>query len=252
MRIGMLTGMFYKENFRLKKNLYAKAIIVSMMAFLHYYVKAQSPGGWEIVNLNYHLSKKASVFFEAQVKSQELMNDFYYNEYKIYGLYNLTNKWNLTAGAGNFKTYSSPGNFKSPLEKSEFRTWQQVALRSRSGRFNFQNRLRTEQRWINHIYQNRFSYRLNSVVPINHKKLDPKTFYASVYDEIYFTNRHPYYEMDRWFIGLGFQVSSFFALQTGFIKQYNYHSTSIQFIQSSFLFSLNDKGIRKNIQSILH
>lgn len=252
MKVGMLTGMFYKDNFRLKKDIYAKAIIVCMMAFLHSDLQAQSLGGWEIVNLNYHLSKKISGFFEAQVKSQELMNDFYYNEFKVYGLYNLTTKLNVVAGVGNFETYSSPGNFKSPVEKNEFRTWEQIALLSNSGRFNMQNRLKTEQRWINHVYQNRFSYRFNSVVPLNHKKLDPKTFYTTVYDEVYFTNRHPYYEMDRWFLGLGFQVSPLFAFQSGFLKQYNYHNPSVQFIQSSFLFSINNAGAVKNIQTILH
>ena len=77
-------------------------------------------------------------------------------------------------------------------------------------------------------YKNRFRYRLLATVPINHPEMIPGTFYGYLGDEIFFTSKEPYYERNRFFTGLGYKFSPLFALQSGYMRQFDYKIDSQQ------------------------
>ena len=205
-------------------------------------------GGWNIANLNYRFNPKISVYAEVQERSQKLVDDFFYHELKTGVSYHLQ-KNSFFFGLGNYKTYTYPGNFEKPVTANEFRMWEQFVLNNNIDRVKIEHRYRVEQRWVNGDYFNRFRYRLNPIVPLNHKTISANTIYISAFDEVFFTNKAPYFIRNRVFGGAGYQFSKLFAFQMGFIRQFDYNTvnngTGKNFIQTSFIFNV-DKSNSKH------
>lgn len=207
---------------------------------------AQSPatGSWETINLSYKPSERIFLYGELQARSQHLTDDFFYHEVKAGIGYTIPRKLSVMLAAGDYRTYGYPGNFKDLVTK-EFRLWQQLSFKTPVEPVNLEHRYRIEQRWRNGNYRNRFRYRLNATVAINKKNIVANTFYVSVYDEVFFTNRAPYFERNRFFAGAGYQFSPLFALQSGILRQFDYRKSddgSVKnFIQTSLLFFLDNE-----------
>jgi long-subunit fatty acid transport protein len=205
-------------------------------------------GSWNIINIKANINDKWSLFGEAQLRSLRFYNDFHYYEYKGGVGYNLSNNFSLVGGLGNYDTYAEGGNFKTPMVNDEFRTWLQLSMKQSLNRFKFEHRYRAEQRWTINGFRNRFRYRLQTVMPVNKKKLEKGTFYLAVWDELFFTNRAPYFERNRFFAGGGYEVNDQLAVQTGFLNQFDYRlndETGRNFFQISFLYEL---ALRKKKQ----
>ena len=75
-------------------------------------------------------------------------------------------------------------------------------------------------------FGNRFRYRLNIAIPINHNKIGPKTFYLATFDEIFLTNKGPYFERNRFFAGAGYQAAKWVTIQPGYVYQYDYRNNN--------------------------
>src|SRR6476620_1981706 len=160
-------------------------------------------GTWNVVNLVYKPNQHFSAFAELQARSQRFFKDFFYHEEKVGIGYNLPKKFSVLIATGNYRTYDYPGNFKD-LQTKEFRLWEQFVVNSYIDPLRIEHRYRIEQRWVNGVYRNRFRYRINPIIPINGKKLDPHVLYATINDEVFFTSKAPYFERNRFFVGAGY------------------------------------------------
>lgn len=209
------------------------------------YAQPDKLGSWEMANINYQFTKHVSFFGEIQARSQRVTNDFFYHEAKAGVGYSIGKKISFLLAAGDYRTYTFPGNFKS-LQTKEFRLWEQFSFKSNLDPVRVDHRFRIEQRWLNGNYRNRFRYRINPVVPINKKTLVPHTLYGVVFEELFFTNQAPYFERSRFFAGLGYQFNKLFAIQSGFLRQFDYRKTDDgsgkNFLQTSLLFTLERKA----------
>ncbi|MBS1577589.1 MAG: DUF2490 domain-containing protein [Bacteroidetes bacterium] len=180
-------------------------------------------GTWNIVNFKYNVDQKWSIWAESQTRSQLFFNNFFYYEIKGGLGYSIDKNFSLLLGTGRYATYMNDGNFKKPFANEEFRLWEQITMNQYLNRLKFEHRYRIEQRWLaNGGYRNRFRYRLNTVLPLKNKRLDPKTFYLTAYDEVFLTNEAPYFERNRIFGGFGYKFNSTFVLQPGYIYQFDY------------------------------
>jgi hypothetical protein len=206
-------------------------------------------GSWDITNLSLSLDKKFSLWLEAQTRSQKLTTDFYYHEFKGGIAYKFPEKITVMLGMGDYKTYTFPGNFKTPMAVKELRIWEQLVMSNNIGRLKLEHRYRIEQRWLNGEFNNRFRYRINPIVPLNHKSVVPKTVYLSAFDEVFFTNLAPFFMRNRLFGGVGYQFSKVVAAQVGWIRQYDYRKaddgSGKNFIQTSLLFTLDKRIFEK-------
>lgn len=206
-------------------------------------------GSWEIANLNYHLNQKFALYAEVQVRSQKFIDDFFYHELKGGITYYLPQKNSLFFGFGNYETYTFPGSFKKPVTANEFRIWEQFVLNNNINRVKIEHRYRIEQRWINGDFFNRFRYRFNPVVPLNHKTVTEKTLFVSAFDEIFFTDKPPYFIRNRIFGGAGYEFTKLFTLQIGFIRQFDYrvsdNGSGKNFIQTSLLFNVDPSKTKR-------
>lgn len=134
----------------------------------------------------------------------------------------------------NYKYGKQPNAFAN----NEHRTWQQIFYKHNIGKLKVDHRGRLEQRFIQQhhadtdgnviddgysLHQNRFRYRLMARYPLNKPTIEPGTYYAAFYDEIFFSwgERVTYHKADqnRLFTGIGYQFDKKFTLQGGFLYQ---------------------------------
>ena len=196
---------------------------IQILILLPFLVIAQSGlGSWNIVNLNMKLDSKWNLFTESQLRSLSFYDEFHYYEIKAGFTYKIKPNFSVTSGFGSYNTYSEGGNFENPIKNKEIRTWAQVNLKNSYDYITFEHRYRAEQRFTSNGYRNRFRYRLSVLVPLEGKKFEPKSFYLSAWDEVFFTDKEPFFERNRFFIGAGYKFSEALAAQTGYIYQFDY------------------------------
>ncbi len=230
--------MLYKKTFR-------AAICSLALLCISSALKSQSNvlGSWNVANAEYYLNKKWNLWGEVQLRSQKLTDQFYYHELKGGINYKPNKNLAVLLGSGQYVTYSNGGNFKSPVLSNEFRLWEQLTLVNNIDRLKIEHRYRIEQRWLTIGYRNRFRYRLNPIIPINKSTVEKGTLFASIYDEIFLTNKGQYFERNRFFCGLGYQFSNPFTLQIGWIRQFDYLGNNTgrkkDFLQTTLFLRLN-------------
>lgn len=233
----------------MKYSVFYRTAVLMAVFFVHNTALAQPGklGNWYALNVTYKPNKQFSFFTELETRSQLLTNDFFYHEAKAGVGYSLPKKIALLFAVSDCRTYTFPGNFKD-LQTKEFRMWEQLAVNSYIGRLRVEHRYRIEQRWLDNEYRNRLRYRCNPVVPVNGKTVAPHVLYATVYDEVFFTDKAPYFEGNRFFAGAGYLFSGAVALQAGFQRQYNYHKTDDgsgkNFIQTSLQFLIDKSSVQ--------
>lgn len=183
-------------------------------------------GSWNVITTRVTLSEKWGVYNELQLRSQSFYNDHFYHEVKGGVSYSISKNFVVLLGIGDYQTYSDGGNFVKPRTAHETRLWQQLTMNHYLERIKFEHRYRVEQRWFNTGFRQRYRYRLNAAVPINHRKMGPNTYYLASFNELFLTNKAPYFERNRFFAGGGYQINKHFTLQPGYVYQYDYRPTS--------------------------
>ena len=130
------------------------------------------------------------------------------------------------------------GKQPTAFENNEHRIWQQVFYKHNVNRLKVDHRLRLEERFIQQhhetsdgsvvddgyvLNQTRLRYRLMARLPLNKSSIEPGTFFASVYDEIFYSwGEHVTYErpdQNRIFAGVGYQFDKKLTLQGGCLYQ---------------------------------
>ncbi|MBD1366694.1 DUF2490 domain-containing protein [Mucilaginibacter sp. ZT4R22] len=164
-------------------------------------------------------------YVELQARSNTFFNQFFYYETKGGVSYDIAKNYSALIGTGRYITYDY-NDLDGPPTVKEFRMWEQLTINSFLERIKIEHRYRAEQRWLNGIYRNRFRYRLNLVVPLNHKKIQAKTFFISVFDEIFLNNKAPHFERNRFSAAFGYQFDKSLSVQAGYLDQYNYSLTT--------------------------
>lgn len=232
----------------MRRQICYRAIIYLVTLFCSADLIAQSNGNglgsWSVLNVEMKLNDKFSAFIEGQLRSEKFYNDFFYHEQKGGISYSASKNVEFLVGSGQYATYASGGNFKSPVSNHEFRLWEQLTIKNDLKRLKLEHRYRIEQRFRSDGYRNRFRYRLNAIVPINNTSVVNGTLFTSIYNEIFLTDKGPYFERNRFFGGLGYQISRTLTLQTGFLRQFDYSKdskSSKDFLQTSIYISLRDK-----------
>lgn len=193
-------------------------------------------GTWATLNAKLELAPRWTLFAEAQLRSQEMFNDFNYWELKGFFHYKFTDQLYAGLGAGTYHQYADYENFRTPQKQSEYRFWAEMFQKSNGGRIVLEHRYRAELRSISKLdaatqdfYTNhdglhsddrfRFRYRLQAVIPINHKEMKANTLYYNLSDEVHFTDKAPFFNQNRLFTGLGYKFAHS-SIQAGVMHQF--------------------------------
>ena len=205
-------------------------------------------GSWNILNLKYTHTDKLSFFGEAQLRSLKFYNNFHYYEYKGGINYKVHENVKLTLGAGSYQTYKEGGNFVLPKNNDEFRIWPQVILFQSVSKLKIEQRYRSELRWTSNGYRNRFRYRLGVSYPFGRERNEYKPFQFNVSNEVFFTNKEPYFERNRLLFAFNYKHSKATTLQIGYLHQFDYKindETGRDFLVVGFYYDIFRKTTSK-------
>lgn len=225
MRISIFTGLL----------LALTATSVRAQAVLN---PVQPWGSWLIgtVQLPGSATNKWGGFAEVQARTNGVFHDYFYNELKGGASFDIDPNFTVFVAGGRYSTSDYQDLGAGPLNV-EKRLWEQLTLTQYSHRLKIEHRYRIEQRWFafrdgSTEFRQRFRYRLNGFLPLNHKTIVPGTAFLSAYDEIFLNPRGPIFERNRVYIGAGYQFDTHFILQVGYVNQanYNYQATQGQFV----------------------
>ena len=190
---------------------------------------------WFAIASNIKVHKKVSILAEGQFRYAQTFDPMQY-QLRTGVDYDINKHFSVLLGY----VYSwNPLYGKQPASyvNNEHRIFEQVVYKHQLGRFNISHRGRLEQRFIQvhqndngevinkgyDLYLNRARYRLMMNIPLNHAKMEAKTIYASMYDEVFFDfgDKVVYHKPDqnRVFAGLGYQVNKQFSFQGGLFYQ---------------------------------
>ncbi len=141
----------------------------------------------------------------------------------------------VTAGYGHITSHVYESEQKAP-ESTEHRIWQQFISTSKIGRVKLEHRYRVEQRWVNNDYRNRLRYRLMLFVPLNKKKIEPGTVFVGLYDEIFMNTEETFFDRNRLYGAVGYQVNSTTGVQLGWLQQ-QVGNFGKQYLQMALVFN---------------
>jgi hypothetical protein len=223
-----------------------KAVVVFLLGVAPYLGMAQQAGmgSWNIVNVKYNFHEKISTFVEGQLRSLKFYDNFHYYEYKGGVNYLFSKSLSITIGAGSYQTYSEKGNFGLPKKNDEIRLWPQISLFQRLGRFKIEQRYRTEFRFTSDGYKNRFRYRFGISYPFGKEMDGGKPYQLSISNEIFFTDRVPYFEIVRLSTAFNYRLSKRITSQIGYIYQFDYKltdETGRDFFQLGLFFEISKR-----------
>ena len=205
-------------------------------------------GSWNILNLKYSHNEKWSVFGETQLRSLKFYSNFHYYEYKGGINYKVQKNVMLTLGAGSYQTYKEGGDFVLPKNNDEFRIWPQVILFQSIGSLKIEQRYRAELRWTSNGYHNRFRYRLGVSYPFGKERNEYKPYQISASNELFFTDKEPYFERNRLLFALNYKPSKSTTLQIGYLHQFDYKindETGRDFFVVGFYYDIFRKATSK-------
>ena len=193
-----------------------------MLAVLLGSAQTSELGSWNILQLKYNQSEKWSFFGETQLRSLKLYDHFHYYEYKGGINYRINKGVQLTLAAGSYQTYKEGGDFVLPKNNDEFRLWPQIVLFQTIGKLKIEQRYRTELRWTSNGYRNRFRYRLGLSYPFGKEMEGYKLFQINANNELFFTDKEPYFERNRWSVSFNYKPSKSTTIQLGYLHQFDY------------------------------
>lgn len=205
-------------------------------------------GSWNILNVKYNYTNNLSFFGEAQLRSLKYYSDFHYYEYKGGINYKVHKNVKLTLGAGSYQTYKEGGDFVLPKNNDEFRLWPQLIFSQSIGKLKIEQRYRAEFRFTSNGYRNRFRYRLGVSYPFGKEKNEFTPFQINVSNELFFTNKEPYFERNRLLFAFNYKPLKSTTLQIGYLYQFDYKindETGREFFVIGFYYDIFRKSSSK-------
>lgn len=201
-------------------------------------------GSWNILHVKYNQNEKWSIFGEGQLRSLKFYSNFHYYEYKGGINYEGIKNVKLTLGIGSYQTYKDGGDFLLPKNNDELRLWPQIIVFQSLGKLKIEQRYRAEFRFTSNGYRNRFRYRLGVFYPFGKERNGYKPFQISVSDEIFFTDKEPYFERNRMLLAFNYKSSKSNTIQIGYLHQFDYKindETGRDFFQIGYFVELSKK-----------
>lgn len=222
-----------------------KALLIqSLFLFFCFYAKAQDStlGTWNILHMDVKFNKHWSMFAEGQIRSLRMYDHFHYYEYKGAIVYDLQENSTLALGFGQYRTYSEGGTFLDPIRSDELRLWPQFLLNQKIKRLKIEHRYRAEFRFTNNGFRNRFRLRFGISHPLLEKHITKGRLVIRANNELFFTNRAPYFERNRSQLQFVYQLNSAIEFQLGYLHQFDYQiidETGRDFLVVGFTYKLD-------------
>lgn len=204
---------------KLIKSLSSSIVFLMLLLPIISFSQEDKVGNWLMYFGKNQISDKFSIHSEIQFRNHTITPNNTEQWLLRLGLnYHFSEKAFVTAGYAYISSYVYDSEQKSP-ETEEHRIWQQFILTNKIGRVKFEHRYRIEQRWVNQNYKNRFRYRLMLFIPLNKPKIEEKTLFLGLYDEIFLNTKETFFDRNRAYGALGYQFNKTTSVQVGMMHQ---------------------------------
>ncbi len=179
-------------------------------------------GNWLIYFGNKQVDSKWNWHHEVQYRNYNAIGDLEQLLLRTGIGYNLTeNNNNLLLGYGYIHSQNYTDNSDSKVNINEHRVYQQFITRQSFARVKLQHRYRFEQRWIEDIdFRLRFRYFLSINVAINNSDIIDKTWYGSMYNEIFVNDDQVFFDRNRLYFGIGYKLNKTAKFEFGYMNQF--------------------------------
>ena len=103
----------------MKKRFYASiTVMAAMLTVATAFTQTPGLGTWNVISSKITFNKQWSALAEAQLRSQQVINNFNYYEYKAGIGYNFPKAVSVLFAMGHYATFQPDGNFKKPFATS--------------------------------------------------------------------------------------------------------------------------------------
>ena len=205
------------------KNIMKKKIILFLL-FSPVICLSQSSdlGNWLIYFGNKNMKNNWNWHHEIQYRNYNAIGDLEQLLIRTGIGYNLTeNNNNLLLGYGYINSQNYIGNTDEKVGVNEHRIYQQFITRQSFGRVSLQHRYRFEQRWIeDQDFRLRFRYFLSTNIALSNKTIIDKTWYASLYNEIFLNHKNNVFDRNRLYVGFGYKLNKNLKFELGYMNQF--------------------------------
>ncbi len=196
------------------------------------------PTEWFMLTSNIKLTQRIGFTFDAQFRfSQNFvgMQHFVRNGLDVY----VNKKFSFVPVGYMYVWNYRYGELPSRFVDNEHRIWQHAFYKHPIGKWRLNHRLRLEQRFLQshslsttgeeidngfNIFRNRLRYRVVAQRPLKGETIQPKSFFVGGMNEFFYSwgKDVSTYELDqnRFFTGVGYQISKDFYVWPGFFYQY--------------------------------
>jgi hypothetical protein len=227
--------MKIQENtiFAPQKNLLMRIILFCLLFVLPGIVLAQNQpreqpyGNWVMYFGDNKINKKWGIHTEFQARNYFIPSTLHQTLARIGINRYLSPTSMVTAGYGFI--YTTPANSEEGSRTLEHRIWEQLVLRHRSYNIFLEHRYRLEQRFVENlsteqnVFDNRVRYRLQVLVPLYNISPHLRHFFLSTYNELFMNLGRElsgqYFDRNRLYVALGYQLNPKFNLQFGGLNQ---------------------------------
>ena len=187
-------------------------------------------GNWLIYIGNKKLNTKWNIHNEVQYRNYDAVGDLEQLLLRTGVGYNLSeNNHNLLLGYGYIlsENYISNSQFKQSV--NEHRIFQQFTSKDKIGSVSLTHRYRFEQRFVEEHFKMRLRYFLVAKIPLIKSKDDHDKFYFSAYNEVFINTKSTFFDRNRVYGGIGYQLNNKIRLEAGYMNQIFESSTRDQF-----------------------
>lgn len=201
-----------------------KIILGFTLLFLSITAHSQSSdlGNWLLYFGNKKIDSKWNWHHEIQYRNYNAIGDLEQLLLRTGIGYNLSeNNNNLLLGYGYIHSQNYLDNTDEKVNINEHRIFQQFITRQSFSRVKLQHRYRFEQRWIEDAdFRLRFRYFLSLNIAINNSDIVDKTWYGSIYNEIFINDDQVIFDRNRLFIGVGYKLNKSAKFELGYMNQF--------------------------------
>lgn len=208
-------------------------LFLAFLLFMQNTLRAQNQpreqpfGNWVMYFGDNKINQKWGLHTELQLRNYFIPSTLNQTLTRVGVNYYLSPVSMLTGGYGLIHT--SPGSMQTGSETLEHRIWEQLILRHRSYNVFLEHRYRLEQRFIENrttgqdVFDNRIRYRLLVLVPLYNISPWLRHYFIATYNELFVNLGREvsgqYFDRNRFYVALGYQLSPKFNLQVGALHQ---------------------------------
>ena len=171
------------------------------------------------------------IYWANNVDNRRFINPDVENQFIFHSrLHYKTGKWDLAGGVSLSFIYNQIPENKSNHIATEIRPVVEASHEQPIGKISIQNRLRLDNRFLEtstqqsvldtSIYVLRFRYRLQVTMPLVKNKDGGTLLHLRLSDEIMFNNKENFFDQNRIYVTLDYNLSKNFTLEAGYIYIY--------------------------------